>query len=311
MVGNKEFHSRNKHQGTYDFEKLVKVNPSLKEFVHPGKSDRLSIDFSNPKAVKELNRSLLLSDYKLNEWNIPAGYLCPPVPGRADYIHAVADLLAESYDKNLMNFKVKCLDIGTGANCIYPIIGISEYDWKFIVSETDPKAIKNIEWILSKNHILKDKIEIRKQPNAEKIFQDIINSNDLFDCTICNPPFFSSEEDAIKANTRKSRNLSRDKKAQSNFNFGGIGKELWYKGGEAAFIAKMIRESKQSATNVYWFTSLVSSEKNIPKIIQALKGVKATDFKIIEQNRGNKKSRIVAWTFLNKKLKQIWNKSKK
>ena len=53
-----------------------------------------SVDFANPAAVKALNRALLRQDYGLDYWDIPAGYLCPPIPGRADYVHYLADLLA-------------------------------------------------------------------------------------------------------------------------------------------------------------------------------------------------------------------------
>ena len=41
-----------------------------------------------------LNRAILMHHYGVKSWDIPAGYLCPPIPGRADYIHSVADLLA-------------------------------------------------------------------------------------------------------------------------------------------------------------------------------------------------------------------------
>jgi 23S rRNA (adenine1618-N6)-methyltransferase len=53
-----------------------------------------TIDFSDPEAVKSLNQALLISYYDIQMGY--SHYLCPPIPGRADYIHYIADLLAES-----------------------------------------------------------------------------------------------------------------------------------------------------------------------------------------------------------------------
>jgi 23S rRNA (adenine1618-N6)-methyltransferase len=312
MTKSHTFHPKNLHQGSYDFDALVEKNTALKQYVHEGKSGRDTIDFNDAKAVKELNKSLLISQYKIENWNIPEGYLCPPVPGRADYIHHISDLLTKSiFGNSTQGNKTTCLDIGAGANCIYPIIGISAYNWSFIASETDKKAIQNIEWLKKTNKALEKNLEIRIQENGNNIFTNIIRNNDIIDCTICNPPFYASKDDAIKANTRKRRNLSGDKKAQASFNFGGNSKELWYNGGEVAFIKRMIKESRDFANNVFWFTTLVSSEKHLPIIKQALHGVKVTESRVIELQQGNKKSRIVAWSFLNEKVRKAWSNSKK
>lgn len=312
MPDSQPFHPKNLHQGTYQFDALTDANPSLKKYVHYGKSDRLTIDFNDSEAVKELNRSLLIAHYKIEKWDVPDGYLCPPVPGRADYIHHISDLMHESFGaSNSKSYKITCLDIGAGANCIYPIIGISAYKWRFIASEIDKKALQNIEWLLNQNKILNGKIQLRLQNNGNYIFKDVIHSEDIIDCTICNPPFFVSKEDAIKANTRKRKNLTGDKKAKPKFNFRGTSNELWYNGGEVAFIKRMIKESRDFATNVFWFTTLVSSEKHLAIIKQALRGVEVAQIKVIEIQHGNKKSRIVAWTFLNDKVRKTWINSKK
>ena len=89
-------HPRNKHVGRYDFEALTKSVPDLAAFVTLNPLKEQTIDFSNPEAVKALNRALLKTFYGVNRWDIPPGYLCPPVPGRADYIHYTADLLSST-----------------------------------------------------------------------------------------------------------------------------------------------------------------------------------------------------------------------
>src|SRR3569832_1952774 len=94
FVNNCLFHPRNKHQGRYDFNVLVACNPELQAFLKQNAYQGEPIDFFDPRAVKALNEALLISFYGVSNWNIPADYLCPPVPGRADYIHHIADLLA-------------------------------------------------------------------------------------------------------------------------------------------------------------------------------------------------------------------------
>ncbi|MBP8157517.1 MAG: RlmF-related methyltransferase, partial [Flavobacterium sp.] len=88
------FHPRNPHRFRYDFDALIKACSELKDFVHINEHQLETIDFSNPEAVKALNKALLISNYDIQNWDIPTNYLCPPIPGRADYIHYIADLLA-------------------------------------------------------------------------------------------------------------------------------------------------------------------------------------------------------------------------
>ena len=92
----KGLHPRNKHQSHYDFTVLMKSLPALKSFVSINKYNNQSIDFANPEAVKTLNKALLKYFYNIENWNIPDSYLCPPIPGRAEYIHHVADVLSLS-----------------------------------------------------------------------------------------------------------------------------------------------------------------------------------------------------------------------
>ena len=133
-----KLHPRNKHQGRYHFESLKISCPELSLFVHSNKYNDESIDFFDPEAVKALNKALLKQYYKIEYWHIPPNYLCPPIPGRADYLHHIADLLAKSNNGKIpKGNKIHCLDIGTGANCIYPIIGSSEYKWSVVGADID------------------------------------------------------------------------------------------------------------------------------------------------------------------------------
>jgi 23S rRNA (adenine1618-N6)-methyltransferase len=302
-------HPRNAHRERYDFPSLISTQPDLGKFVSENKYGDLSIDFADPNAVKELNRALLKHFYKIPEWNIPDGYLCPPIPGRADYLHYLADLISQSNSGRLPNGeKIKVLDIGVGANCIYPMLGNSIYDWQFIGSEIDEKALDAAQDNLYANPQFRGKITLRLQENSNEILTGIIKSDDVFDLVACNPPFHESQAAAEASSTRKVKNLHGKVGKKVTLNFGGKNNELWCEGGELAFIQKMIRESITFKFNCFWFTSIVSKEEHLKELVLALKKARVADRKIIQMTQGNKKSRFIAWTFLNSEQQENWRK---
>ena len=303
----KGLHPRNLHNGRYDFPALIKQDPRLKAYVSENIYGDLSIDFSNPEAVLSLNAALLSYFYDVKKWSIPKNYLCPPIPGRADYIHYMADLLAES-NGGVVPKEVKVLDVGVGANCIYPIIGSSIYGWEFVGSDVDDISIKSAKSIVQNNETLNGKIEIQKQENPDNIFTGIIAKKDCFAFTLCNPPFHTSEEEASRGSQRKNRNLTKQKTKNSSLNFGGQANELWCPGGEVAFIRKMITQSVVHRNKVLWFSTLVSKKENLKSIYKALKLVNPQDVQTIEMKQGQKVTRIVAWSFIEKKRASEWFK---
>ncbi len=295
------FHPHNPHQGRYKLGLLSKTTPELKRYLIHTPAGAQSIDFSNEKAVLCLNKALLAHYYQIKQWSIPAGYLCPPIPGRADYIHHIADLLAKtSTGKVPRGNKVRILDIGTGANCIYPIIGSQSYGWHFVATDIDPVAIKSVEKIIRLNTCLQSLVTPMLQKNSDTMFKNIIKEGDRFDLTLCNPPFHSSEAEALSANQQKSRNLSKGKHKQSpaKLNFGGKKNELWCRGGEIRFLKNMINESKLYAQQVTWFSSLVSKGDNILPLNKLLKQRGATKIEVISMGQGQKISRCIAWSFV-------------
>lgn len=293
MAEKSELHKRNKHKGQYDFQLLTENYPPLKKFVILNPLGVQTVNFFNPQAVKALNKALLISYYGIRYWDIPKGYLCPPIPGRADYIHYIADLIQPGEQKDSR----RCLDIGVGANCIYPIIGQTEYGWTFVGSDIDPVSIENARKIVTCNPILAHKIELRLQKDNRKIFDGIIAPDDYFDVTICNPPFHSSREEAEDVTLRKLSSLKGERVNKARLNFGGNANELWCEGGELRFLLNMISESQKFKNNCGWFTSLVSKEKNLDKLCAKLKVVNASEYKIIPMHQGTKSSRILAWRF--------------
>ncbi|UOQ72850.1 23S rRNA (adenine(1618)-N(6))-methyltransferase RlmF [Hymenobacter cellulosilyticus] len=296
-------HPRNRHRGRYDFAALQRATPELAQFVAPNPFGDESLDFANPEAVKTLNKALLRQFYHVPHWDIPAGYLAPPIPGRADYVHYLADLLAKTNGGEVPTGKrVRVLDVGVGANCIYPIIGHREYGWRFVGSDVDPVAIRVAKQIVASNPGLSGAIDCRLQPRASDIFSGIVKANELFDLTMCNPPFHASAAEAEAANRRKTQNLG----TKPVPNFGGQSNELWYEGGEATFTWRMAEESALQRHNCLWFSTLISKKETLPGLYKTLEKRGAVEVRTIGMSQGQKVSRIVAWTFLNPEQQQQW-----
>ena len=306
-----ELHPRNAHNKRYDFVALTQTCAELIPFVAPNKFGDTSIDFANPLAVKTLNKALLKHFYGIGYWDIPNQYLCPPIPGRADYVHYIADLLAFSNNGIIpKGTQIKGLDIGVGANCVYPLIGNKVYGWQFVGSEIDPKAIEHAQHILDTNDPLADSIFLRRQHTASSIFNGIIQPTEKFDFTLCNPPFHASAEEAKQASLRKVTNLKGKKIMTPVLNFGGSNLELWCAGGEKEFILNMVTESTEFSQHCFWFTTLVSKQTTLASVFKKLEEVQATETRIIDMAQGQKSSRIVAWSFLTKRQQEDWRNSR-
>ena len=298
-------HPKNKNRKQYDLLALVKEIPELEKYVKKNKDGEQTVDFSDPIAVKLLNKALLSHYYDVKFWKFPDTNLCPPIPGRADYIHHMSDLLDESIRKGKT---INCLDIGVGASCIYPIIGITEYNWNFIASDIDRKSIATAKKIISSNPNLKGKVDFRFQNDSNKIFEGILKEDDRIEITICNPPFHASRKEALEEQRKKVRNLTGKYHQNPKLNFSGASEELIYEGGEYQFIQNMIKESVKYANNCVWFSTLVSKKKNLHGIYINLKRLKVHQIKEIEIITANKKSRIIAWTFMTKREQKYGKK---
>ncbi|EHK7402983.1 23S rRNA (adenine(1618)-N(6))-methyltransferase RlmF [Vibrio parahaemolyticus] len=312
-------HESNAHRGRYDFKKLIASEPSLASFVIKNPKGEDSINFSDPNAVKMLNKALLTAYYDIDFWDIPEHYLCPPIPGRADYIHRVAELLDGEVKGKYRHQNVRALDVGVGANCIYPIVGVTQYGWHYTGSDVDPKSIDSAANIVELNVALNGKIELVQQMSESHIYRGVIQPNDRFDVTTCNPPFHRSAEDAAMGSQRKLDNLKANqrkkgvkpqnspvKQGKPTLNFGGQNAELWCEGGEAAFIRRMANESQAFSSQVLWFTTLISKKDNVRPMRKQLEKLGVKAIRVVEMSQGQKISRFMAWSFMDKQQRKTW-----
>ncbi|MDO6801660.1 23S rRNA (adenine(1618)-N(6))-methyltransferase RlmF [Wenyingzhuangia sp. 1_MG-2023] len=280
-------HPNNPFVADYNLDILTKVNSELEPHVFVNEYGNKTIKFADKTAVKELNKALLKQYYQLQFWDIPENNLCPPIPGRLDYLLHANDLLTDKKEVSL-------LDIGTGANLIYPILGTCHFNWSCTASEVDKESLTNAQALTDNNPVLSS-INLRHQPFKNSILEHIIQPDDFFDLVVCNPPFFKNSFDADQTNKRKVKNLKID--TDETLNFGGRSNELWYKGGEEAFVKKMAEESANFKTQVGWFTSLVSQKEHLKNIKRAINKTQPAEVKIVDMEQGNKKSRFVAWRY--------------
>ena len=305
-------HPRNRHQGRYDFDRLVRANPALAGHLVTTPRGEASVDFHDPGAVRELNRAILRADYGIAHWDLPDGALCPPIPGRADYLHGLADLLADTGDGRIpRGLSVRVLDIGVGASAIYPLLGHAEYGWRFVGADIEPTSLEVASAIVASNR-LQRAITLRRQPRRQQIFEGVVRDDERFDLSLCNPPFHASAAEAAGAHARKRRQLAgaatptRGRANAPALNFGGHAHELWCPGGEADFLRRMVRESAEVRDRVLWFSSLVARAEHLSGLRRQLRQAGAREVREVAMAQGSKQSRFVAWTFQAAGARAAW-----
>ncbi len=296
-----KIHARNKNKDRYDLQALIKINTDLANYIKPNIKGEDTIDFSNPVAIKTLNKALLHYYYGIQNWDFPDAFISPSIPNKADYIHHLADILMASNYGNLPEGnKITCHNIGMGATCIYPILGVTEYDWNFIASDIDEKAIVSAQSIVNHNETLKDKIVCKIQTNPKDFFFGIIDRESKIDFSICNPPLYASMEEAETKTQKKNAPYSKHE----------IGDEIIYEGGEIGFLQRYVKESKKFANNCFWFSAQVNKTSNQRGMVEFLQELGATQTKSIPMGIGNKSSQIIAWSFLSSEEQIEWKRER-
>ncbi len=205
--------------------------------------------------------------------------------------------LNDLLQQNNLSHTINILDIGTGANCIYPLLAVTLLGWDAVGCDSDAVAVKAAKNNVMATEDLLEKIEIRYQNNNAHIFKGIILPGEFYHATVCNPPFYASEEEANKSTLRKLKKLNPEKSVlELERNFKGRPNELWCNGGEALFIKRMVKQSVAFKEQVGWFSTLVSRSETLPKLYKLLIKLGAT-YETLQMQHGNKITRVVAWRF--------------
>ncbi|RQM13306.1 hypothetical protein DD237_005495 [Peronospora effusa] len=290
-------HDRNRYKkNPPDFYALGQQYAKFKQYLYnvDDFNCRASLSWDDPFAVRELTKTLLLHDFGL-QWDIPINRLCPPLPNRLNYLHWIEDLLSQAPGSRLTTQEqeqkapaldkevVSGIDVGTGANCIYALLGATMNKWKFIATEIDAESYACAKENVARNHL--ETLITVKRTQTNKLLLEPLQDEPLerkFHFVMCNPPFF---DDMDEADTNPASSCM------------GSANEMVFPGGEVAFIGNMIVESVDLQNRVLWFTSMIGKKASLRKLLALLRKNQVRNTRTTEFFQGRTKRWGIAWTF--------------
>jgi len=283
-------HPRNRYfRRKPDFAALAAQFADFAAIVVTDSRGRVHVDWKDPACSVALTRALLRADYGL-KWELPRGFLCPPVPQRVNYVHWIEDLLAGTIETAIKSAhavripdEATGLDVGVGASAIYPLLALSLHpNWKMIGTDINEEALRSARANVESNG-LQAKIRLELVGSDSVLLETVRKQSDVIDFCMCNPPFFAAEEDARKA----SHYRSCDAKVQ----------ELVTPGGEQAFVSRMIADSQVLRHRVRWYTTMVGHKSSLTAAMAEIKSCGASLVRSTTFFQGKTIRWAVAWSF--------------
>ncbi|CAH6785930.1 RNA N6-adenosine-methyltransferase METTL16 [Phodopus roborovskii] len=289
MALSKSMHARNRYKDKPpDFAYLASKYPDFKQHIQINLSGRVSLNFKDPEAVRALTCTLLREDFGLSI-DIPLERLIPTVPLRLNYIHWVEDLIGHQVsDKSTLR---RGIDIGTGASCIYPLLGATLNGWYFLATEVDDMCFNYAKKNVEQNN-LSDLIKVVKVPQKTLLMDALKEESEIvYDFCMCNPPFFANQLEAQGVNSRNSR-----RPPPSSVNTGGI-TEIMAEGGELEFVKRIIHDSLQLKKRLRWYSCMLGKKCSLAPLKEELRiqGVPKVTF--TEFCQGRTMRWALAWSF--------------
>ncbi|KAG5346198.1 MET16 methyltransferase, partial [Acromyrmex charruanus] len=276
-------HPRNKYKRSPDYKQLAVLYPEFREIAIMDFTGRVRIDFKERRSLHVLTETLLKHDFDLHV-NIPADNLNPAIPLRLNYILWMEDLMTHS---KLEMEKVTGIDIGTGAVCIYALLLAKIYKCQVIGTEIGKESVEHAQKCIKKNK-LQDLIKIITV-NSDRIFKDVIQDNRVYDFSMCNPPFFESEDDGFE----KVEKVLPPRNAPT-----GNDSELKTEGGEIGFVTKMIEESVEMGDRIKIYSTMIGKKADLTGLRQLLRSKNIKNMTWTEFCQGHTTRWGLAWSFL-------------
>jgi len=243
--------------------------------------------------VHQLTKSLLKRDFGL-AISLPPDRLCPPVPNRLNYILWIQSLLDNTSDSYRDTYdaerEVLGLDIGTGASCIYPLLGCAQRSkWRFAATDIDEKSIQFAKKNVQENG-LQNRIKLLQTKPDEPLLPLDNMGIESIDFSMCNPPFYTSTSEMLSSAALKQRPPFTACTGSAN--------EMVTPGGEVSFIMRMIYESLILRDRVQWYTSMLGKFSSIEPLVKKLREKGVDNYAITEFVQGSKTRRWgLAWSF--------------
>ncbi|XP_047246968.1 RNA N6-adenosine-methyltransferase mettl16 [Girardinichthys multiradiatus] len=285
MALNKSMHPRNRYKDKPpDFAYLASKYPDFQQHVHTTLTGRPVVNFKEPEAVRALTCTLLKEDFGLTI-EIPLERLIPTVPLRLNYIHWVEDLIDGQKQPH------RGIDIGTGASCIYPLLGATMNGWYFLATEVDDicfdYAKKNVE-----QNNLSDLVKVVKVPQKTLLMDALKEETEIiYDFCMCNPPFFANQLEAKGVNSRNSR-----RPPPSSVNTGGV-TEIMAEGGELEFVKRIIHDSLQLKKRLRWYSCMLGKKCSLAPLKEELRKQGVPKVTHTEFCQGRTMRWALAWSF--------------
>ncbi|XP_073091126.1 RNA N(6)-adenosine-methyltransferase METTL16 isoform X1 [Manis javanica] len=289
MALSKSMHARNRYKDKPpDFAYLASKYPDFKQHVQINLNGRVSLNFKDPEAVRALTCTLLREDFGLSI-DIPLERLIPTVPLRLNYIHWVEDLIGhQDSDKSTLR---RGIDIGTGASCIYPLLGTTLNGWYFLATEVDDMCFNYAKKNVEQNN-LSDLIKVVKVPQKTLLMDALKEESEIiYDFCMCNPPFFANQLEAKGVNSRNAR-----RPPPSSVNTGGI-TEIMAEGGELEFVKRIIHDSLQLKKRLRWYSCMLGKKCSLAPLKEELRVQGVPKVTYTEFCQGRTMRWALAWSF--------------
>ncbi|XP_026274624.1 U6 small nuclear RNA (adenine-(43)-N(6))-methyltransferase [Frankliniella occidentalis] len=299
MALNKKMHPRNPYKTQPSFKDLAVKNEEFRLHATIDISGKVSIDFKKAETIRALTRALLKEDWNLDV-TLPKEYLVPTVPLRLNYILWIEDLVAALKLEDTGS-PVYGIDIGTGASCIYPLLASRKNGWNMIGVEKDNTCLNHAQQNVLHNK-LESLVKVCKNDGEMIIDTSVMDGAfepmpTYFHFTMCNPPFFSSEEELEK--THKSRSANSPRPPPNNARTGSAN-EVVVEGGEVAFVHKMIDDSQQAKDKIRIFTTMLGHKSSVSKVLKYLKEKNISEIASTEFCQGHTTRWGIAWSHVEK-----------
>ncbi|KAJ8880520.1 hypothetical protein PR048_016990 [Dryococelus australis] len=270
-----------------NFKEMAIRYPKFRKFAIQELSGRMTIDFKNPAALQALTITLLEKDFGLNV-EIPLDRLVPTVPSRFNYVLWIEDLLQAAGSAGI---EVRGIDIGAGASCIYSLLAAKTKGWHMLATEVDSDSYKYAVENVHRNN-LQHLVQV-KQTDTGVVLQGIVSEGQQYDFCMCNPPFFSSEEELDSES--KSRSPARPPPHSCRT---GSPSDVVVSGGEVAFISRIIEESKELGTMIRIYSSLLGHKSSMDPVKSLLQKAGVSSMVDTAFCQGRTTRWYIAWTFV-------------
>ncbi|KAJ2496764.1 hypothetical protein GGH96_005599 [Coemansia sp. RSA 1972] len=274
------------------YERVADKFPELKQHLIK-RGTHSTIDFLDSAAVRTLNQALLAVYFDLDV-HLPARNLCPTVANRLHYIEWIQrELLPETSPLS----KVRALDVGCGASCIYPLLGTRVMGCEFVGTDINATSIEtarknvernagtNIQLFLNKDAQVTLPICAEGFPQGEEY-----GDGSVFTFSMCNPPFYSSREEQMRLRGIKHKKPGLETQGHDD--------ELFTEGGEEEFLNRMVDESAKLGACIKWYSTLVGKKSTLAGLKTRIRQTPNVHIREGTLVQGKTTRWVVAWSFL-------------